>query len=166
MPRSRMQCSAASASPVATIRRASRTGSWSRRRDMLAVERCMSTGCIRTETLCDFLEGRANPDARARIEQHASQCNACRDILSSLAPSDTLSAAPSEPATDAARAFAPGMQVGRYVVMHEIGAGAMGAVHAAFDPDLERRVALKVLRNQAAGPAARDRLLREARAMA
>jgi predicted Ser/Thr protein kinase len=133
---------------------------------MRAVERCMSTGCIRTETLCDFLEGRANLDARARIEQHASQCNACRDILSSLASSDTLSAAPSEPATDAARAFAPGMQVGRYVVIQEIGAGAMGAVHAAFDPDLERRVALKVIRNQAAGPAARDRLLREARAMA
>ena len=56
------------------------------------------------------------------------------------------------------------MRVGRYVVVHEIGAGAMGVVHAAFDPNLERRIALKVLRGQAAE--ARERLLREARAMA
>jgi hypothetical protein len=41
----------------------------------------------------------------------------------------------------------------------------MGAVHAAFDPDLERRVALKVLRVAGEGDAER-RLLREARAMA
>jgi serine/threonine protein kinase len=42
----------------------------------------------------------------------------------------------------------------------------MGVVHAAFDPDLERRVALKVLRGATATTVARDRLLREARAMA
>src|SRR6476646_6451327 len=43
----------------------------------------------------------------------------------------------------------------------------MGVVHAAFDPDLERRVALKVLRSEpGAGDEARQRLLREARAMA
>jgi hypothetical protein len=41
----------------------------------------------------------------------------------------------------------------------------MGVVHAALDPDLERRVALKVLK-AADVPEARQRLLREARAMA
>ena len=60
----------------------------------------------------------------------------------------------------------PGTRVGRYVVGHEIGAGAMGIVHAAFDPARERAIALKVLRGQAATSEARDRLLREARAMA
>ena len=40
----------------------------------------------------------------------------------------------------------------------------MGVVHAAFDPELERRVALKVLRSVSED--ARTRLLREARAMA
>jgi predicted Ser/Thr protein kinase len=42
----------------------------------------------------------------------------------------------------------------------------MGVVHCAFDPDLERRVALKVLRKTDRGDEARTRLLREARALA
>ncbi|HEX7842699.1 MAG TPA: serine/threonine-protein kinase, partial [Kofleriaceae bacterium] len=58
-----------------------------------------------------------------------------------------------------------GATLGRYRLERELGAGAMGVVHAAFDPDLERRIALKVLRGTAT-PEARDRLLREARAMA
>src|SRR5690606_14515802 len=53
----------------------------------------------------------------------------------------------------------------RYRVERELGAGVMGVVHSAFDPDLERRVALKVL-HASNTPEARQRLLREARAMA
>lgn len=58
-----------------------------------------------------------------------------------------------------------GDSLGRYRLQHELGAGGMGVVHAAFDPDLERRIALKVLKT-AGGLEARQRLLREARAMA
>ncbi len=57
-------------------------------------------------------------------------------------------------------------EVGRYRLERELGAGGMGVVHAAFDPDLERRVALKVLRAGGGGGGAERRLLREARAMA
>jgi serine/threonine protein kinase len=56
--------------------------------------------------------------------------------------------------------------LGRYRIEHELGAGAIGVVHAAFDPDLERRIALKVLRRTRASDETRQRLLREARAMA
>ena len=42
----------------------------------------------------------------------------------------------------------------RYRLERELGAGAMGVVHAAFDPDLERRIALKVLRGATATAAA------------
>ncbi len=59
-----------------------------------------------------------------------------------------------------------GASLGRYRLERELGAGGMGVVHAAFDPDLERRIALKVLRVAAPGLEAKDRLLREARAMA
>ncbi len=55
--------------------------------------------------------------------------------------------------------------LGRYKLLHPLGVGGMGAVYAAFDPKLERRVALKVLRGDQT-PDARERLLREARAMA
>ena len=37
-----------------------------------------------------------------------------------------------------------GGTLGRYRLERELGAGAMGVVHAAFDPDLERRIALTV----------------------
>jgi serine/threonine protein kinase len=56
--------------------------------------------------------------------------------------------------------------LGRYRIERTLGEGGMGVVHAAFDPDLERRVALKVLRADAVDDDARQRLLREARAMA
>ncbi|MGH1341494.1 MAG: protein kinase domain-containing protein [Nannocystales bacterium] len=62
-----------------------------------------------------------------------------------------------------------GDSVGRYTVLERIGAGGMGVVYAAFDPQLDRRVALKVMH---AGPdgssdsGGRTRLLREAQAMA
>jgi predicted Ser/Thr protein kinase len=58
-----------------------------------------------------------------------------------------------------------GSVLGRYRLERELGAGGMGVVHAAFDPDLERRVALKVLRSAGTNEA-QKRLLREARAMA
>ncbi|MBX3160461.1 MAG: protein kinase [Deltaproteobacteria bacterium] len=74
------------------------------------------------------------------------------------APGST--SAPSVPATPV------GSTLGRYRLERELGAGGMGVVHAAFDPDLERRIALKVLRNAAGGDEAQRRLLREARAMA
>ena len=59
-----------------------------------------------------------------------------------------------------------GATLGRYRLERMLGEGGMGVVHAAFDPDLERRVALKVLRTTNVGGDARQRLLREARAMA
>src|SRR5258706_16145997 len=58
-----------------------------------------------------------------------------------------------------------GATLGRYKLERALGEGGMGVVHAAFDPDLERRVALKVLRTLD-DDGARQRLLREARALA
>ena len=59
-------------------------------------------------------------------------------------------------------------QIGRFVLQRRLGSGAMGTVHVAFDPDLERTVALKVvrLRGASAPPESRARLVREAQAMA
>ncbi len=54
--------------------------------------------------------------------------------------------------------------IGRFQVLEQVGAGAHGAVYAAYDPKLDRRVALKILRRDTA-PGER-RLIREARAMA
>jgi len=70
-------------------------------------------------------------------------------------------------APDVEAALGAGSTLGRYRIERSIGEGGMGVVHAAFDPDLERRIALKVLRKaEGTGDEARQRLLREARAMA
>jgi tetratricopeptide (TPR) repeat protein len=62
-----------------------------------------------------------------------------------------------------------GTSVSRFVVVDRIGAGGMGVVYAAYDPDLDRRVALKLIGakpgSQPSG-SSRERLLREAQAMA
>ena len=54
--------------------------------------------------------------------------------------------------------------IARFLVIDELGAGAMGRVYAAYDPELDRRVALKLLHDADADAAAR--LHREAQAMA
>jgi eukaryotic-like serine/threonine-protein kinase len=56
--------------------------------------------------------------------------------------------------------------LGKYRLDRVLGAGGMGIVWAAFDPDLERAVAIKLLRSGDDEPVLRSRLLREARAMA
>ncbi len=69
---------------------------------------------------------------------------------------------------DLAAPLARGTCVGRYVVIERIGGGATSEVYAAFDPELARRVALKVLTRAPgeAGEAQWRRLRREAQALA
>ena len=57
--------------------------------------------------------------------------------------------------------------VGKYRIERRLGAGAMGVVYLAHDPELHRHVALKLVRSIAVSDRTlRARLLREARAMA
>ena len=58
------------------------------------------------------------------------------------------------------------VRLGRFELGARRGAGAMGVVYEALDPDLDRKVALKVLRSSALDPCGVDRFVLEARALA
>ncbi len=65
-----------------------------------------------------------------------------------------------------------GALLGRYTILRDLGAGAMGEVYAAYDPDLDRKIALKILKPRLHVPGDSNadegklRLLREAKALA
>ena len=91
---------------------------------------------------------------------------------------DTIAAAPTGNAADAADAADAakqakqddrarrGVALGRYLLLDRIGAGGMGVVYAAYDPELDRKVAVKILREEHTSPERQRRLTREAQAMA
>ena len=60
-------------------------------------------------------------------------------------------------------------KIGRYMVIAPLGEGGMGVVFAAYDPQLDRKVAIKLVRpayTETSGGEAQARLVREAQALA
>jgi len=128
--------------------------------------------CLDVDTIVAFVEGRLPAGQRLTLEQHVGTCDSCREQLS-LALAASVTAEVVGPPPDPDRpALAVGAQVGRYTVLGLVGSGGMGEVYAAYDPELDRKVALKILRDGATRPddggqrRAHDRLLREAKAIA
>lgn len=64
----------------------------------------------------------------------------------------------------------PRMLLGRYLMVRKLGSGGGGVVHVAYDPELDRKVAIKLLHAGSDGSSGSSRpdarLLREAQAMA
>lgn len=57
-------------------------------------------------------------------------------------------------------------RIGNFEVTRQVGAGGMGAVYLGLDPELNRQVAIKVIREEVHDQEALDRFFREARAAA
>lgn len=67
----------------------------------------------------------------------------------------------------AATVLRPGKLLSRYAVLERVGAGGMGVVYAAYDPQLDRRVAVKLLSDESlVDTLGRHRMLAEAQALA
>jgi serine/threonine protein kinase/tetratricopeptide (TPR) repeat protein len=73
---------------------------------------------------------------------------------------------PGEVRVHGERAGMASVQVGRYEVSELLGQGGMGAVYLAHDPMLDRQVAIKIIHPKRGTPEAKERFLREARAVA
>jgi eukaryotic-like serine/threonine-protein kinase len=134
--------------------------------------------CLDEDTLRALAAG-AGTDARASA--HLATCASCRARLDVADPTARLAAGARLIETGTQRLEASpaprprqvselprGMSVGRYTVLELLGRGAMGQVYAAYDPKLDRKIALKLLHadESRADGWAEARLLREAQAIA
>src|SRR5574338_147968 len=134
--------------------------------------------CLDDNAASEFVSGALAGSAISRVETHLASCRDCRALVAALAGDETDSNAAThkheklERSDDSQVAKRPvlsiGDRVGRYLVLSSIGAGGMGVVFAAYDPQLDRKVALKLLRANLGANAkeARTRLKREAQAIA
>ena len=87
------------------------------------------------------------------------------DNHSPAADADDTDHATSQDATD--HETREPIRVGRFVVLERVGAGAIGVVHAGYDETLDRKVAIKLIRQGGDGSIdARPRMLKEAQALA
>ncbi len=125
------------------------------------------TDCLDEVTLCDLTQGRLDPSLRAAVEAHLGGCARCTGLIADALRAEQTPGA--EPPSDGGR-LAPGSVLERFIVLARVGAGVMGEVFVAHDPQLDRKVALKVLRLRGASPGAaeqlRARMYREAQALA
>jgi eukaryotic-like serine/threonine-protein kinase len=86
------------------------------------------------------------------------------DDATAVGPIATLTLAPA-PSPAPAAAGRPD-RIAHFVIERQLGAGGMGVVYAAYDSDLDRPVAIKLVRDRAASSSSGRWLIREAQAMA
>ncbi len=126
--------------------------------------------CPDLSVLAQLVAGDLGGEARAAVETHVAGCSSCRARLDAIvAPTRTSDGSGPSPVAPAPSMVLPtGAVLDRFLVIGHAGSGGMGTVYSAWDARLERRVALKVVRQRGLGSdaAGQARALGEAKAMA
>ena len=97
------------------------------------VDAARDDACLDDATVLALLEGRLTGEQLARADDHVDRCALCSSLVVGVARGGAAGRPPE------------GARVGRYVVIDEVGRGGFGVVLRAYDPELDRRVALKLL---------------------
>ncbi len=121
-----------------------------------------------------FAEGYLDRTRRDEIRAHADACAECAGLVAEAArlDPDSLAVGNDAPisALDGDAAPGRGDVVGRYWLLDTLGEGGLGRVYAAYDPELDRKVAIKLIRPEVTRHLSEGelstRLVREAKALA
>ena len=146
--------------------------------------------CLSDQAVTAYSAGGLTVLEAATAKTHLATCSSCRGrVQRSLESQGTLGGAGAvgtaatlasgDPSATAATmhgartggsggGLGAGAKLGRYEIRSVLGRGGMGVVYSAFDPDLDRKIAVKLLHAELAADTrvATTRLLREGRAIA
>nr|MBA2543927.1 serine/threonine protein kinase [Deltaproteobacteria bacterium] len=135
------------------------------------------TACPDDDTLGAMVDRSLAADALESVSTHLDDCATCRAVvlaavrggigaqpIADTAPVTVVERTP----VSGAPSFTVGGKIGRYDVHALIGGGGMGHVYEAHDKELDRAIALKILRPELRSSTAvlAERLIRESRMMA
>ncbi|MBL4689267.1 MAG: serine/threonine protein kinase [Nannocystaceae bacterium] len=139
------------------------------------------SSCPNENKIVAFAQGSLGEAAVGAIERHLDHCRDCATVLCDAAaaldvvvPDDeqdtpVLTSPSKEVLPQHGQLLPQGTCLGRYVVLDLLGTGGLGCVYAAYDPELDRRVAVKILQPRAEialAERAQPMLKREAQALA
>jgi serine/threonine-protein kinase len=134
--------------------------------------------CLSADKITAFIPGDLTLSERASAAQHLRECGDCfaiaartlkRSIDERRSSAPPQSVHESVAATSIVASLPRGTTIDRYVILDRLGGGGMGVVYAAYDAELDRKLAIKLLRPDdpsSTSEAGRARLLREAQALA
>ena len=101
--------------------------------------------CLDENQVLAYVERALPQDAEAAAERHLRSCEACAQLAATVLMLQSAAEPPSEAPARAEQLLAT-PTLGRFVPLGELGRGSMGRVLAAYDPELDRRVAIKLVR--------------------
>ena len=113
--------------------------------------------------------GQSDPPAAKNVDAQANPFAQTIASSSENQPVNTLVDRAPQPSSDPGQTRPSGVlpRLGRYALLRVLGEGGMGVVYAAYDEELDRRVALKLIHPTLQGDSQiRARVLREAQALA
>ena len=118
--------------------------------------------CLSSDEVARYVDPDASTD-RGALTEHVDRCEMCRRVVAAAVRAARLVTKPAAAGTDDAH---PGDRVDRYAVFEPLGVGGMGVVYRAYDPRLDRKIALKLLRPGLCDAKNRERMQREAKMLA
>jgi serine/threonine protein kinase len=102
--------------------------------------------CLDAELVLGLHEGHLSHQERRILERHLDTCSACRQWVARMTDASLSTCPEAEAPPPTEDLLRPGRWFGRYRIERILGAGGLGVVYAAVDPELTRMVAIKILR--------------------